>query len=500
MKHVRKIGVFLILTALVLMLIPTAGLNAATDTGFKITDGVLTAYTGTATTVSVPSTVTTIGESAFENNTTVERIVLPDSVTKIEPYAFWGCKKLGVVTLGKGLKQIGDYAFTNCTGLKSMSIPSGVTSIGIQTFSYCRKLETIVIPESVTAIDDNAFEGDYLLTISAEQGSYAYGYAQDFYEKQKEMTVYPVEDEDDGTAGDVSGGDSAGGGSTDGDTNILYEIPTTDGSLIGSTHIVGNRAVVIMQGSALTVLDGEDTSGAADGANENGTSADGDSAATDSTTIPERYRYRDETVTDEVIPDGTLEIGAFAYARSSLTNVSLPDGLTKIGYAAFYHCDNLTEVTIPDTVTEVDAKAFAHTPWVEQFDGDYLISGGVLVAYGGTEATDITVPDGVRVIAGEAFADHTELKTVTLPDSVVKLADDAFAGCALESLNYSGDALGEELLSSQVSVDVLAVAPGGTAASVQWTKIAAVVLLLAGSVCVIVHKPKRLSKKGLGIL
>ena len=53
--------------------------------------------------------------------------------------------------------SIGDYAFSDCSSLTSITIPESVTSIGESTFYSCRNLTSIVIPESVTSIGEWAF-------------------------------------------------------------------------------------------------------------------------------------------------------------------------------------------------------------------------------------------------------------------------------------------------------------------------------------------------------
>lgn len=129
------------------------------------------------------------------------------------------------------------------------------------------------------------------------------------------------------------------------------------------------------------------------------------------------------------IPEGTCEIGRFAFSRSSVHTVAIPEGVTTIAYAAFYHCDDLKNVVIPDTVTSVGAKAFTHTGWMDDFEQNstenFLISGGVLVAYKGDSA-EVTIPDGVRVIADEVFKDHTEIQKVYLPAGIAATSSDIF--------------------------------------------------------------------------
>lgn len=77
-------------------------------------------------------------------------------VTKVK-FGFTGCSTLRTVTLPSSVTEIGTSAFDGCTGLVSVNIPNGVTSIGWLAFYGCTSLVTIEIPASVTSIGDDAF-------------------------------------------------------------------------------------------------------------------------------------------------------------------------------------------------------------------------------------------------------------------------------------------------------------------------------------------------------
>ena len=116
----------------------------------------------TTTDIVVPSTyndlpVTSIGDSAFKDCTTLTSVTIPDSVTSIGKYAFHSCISLEIVTIGGSVTSIGKYAFYGCSSLTSISIPDSVTSIGDWAFNYCINLTSINIPNSVTSIDEGAF-------------------------------------------------------------------------------------------------------------------------------------------------------------------------------------------------------------------------------------------------------------------------------------------------------------------------------------------------------
>ena len=106
-------------------------------------------------------------------------VTIPDSVTKIGEEAFRGCKGLTSVTIPAGVTEIGCAAFWHCTGLTSVTIPDGVTEIGGGTFADCTGLTSVTIPAGVTEISGSAFEKCKKLTIHAPAGSCAEQYAKE---------------------------------------------------------------------------------------------------------------------------------------------------------------------------------------------------------------------------------------------------------------------------------------------------------------------------------
>ncbi len=459
----RLLGALMVIAALIIMQVPGTEADASTSaSGFQMEGSTLARYRGTDKNVSIPDTVQTIGQGAFEDDTNIELVVLPNSVKRIEAYAFWGCDNLDTVVLGKGLSEVGDYAFTNCTGLEQISIPSTVTSIGREAFKDCTNLKDITIPPETMNIHESAFDGCTRLTIHYENGSAAEKYAKDFYERQKEMPGYeePVP-----TPAPSEGTEQVTPTPAPEEEPVPTQAPVEEGVVLGTTHIVGNKAVLFLNNAMLRVLGGEPDQGSGNSSvdapgvdsgdvDEEGGSGGigtGDGLAgtdipkyriVDGHTIADQAYYRNTGLEDMTLADGIVRIGEFSFARSSLTSIGLPQGLEHIGYGAFYHCGQLTDVALPDSVMCVEPKAFEHSLWVDSFlaggspedgeesaeAGDFLVTGGVLVAYRG-DSKEVAVPEGVRVIAGEAFRGHTEMERVALPDSLLVIGEGAFEGC-----------------------------------------------------------------------
>jgi hypothetical protein len=97
-------------------------------------------------------------------------ITIPNSVTSIGNYAFSGCSSLTSVTVPSSVTSIGDYAFYGCKSLTGITIPESITSIGSSAFSGCTSLPIednirYVDTYLITVIDDS------LSTYSIKEGT-----------------------------------------------------------------------------------------------------------------------------------------------------------------------------------------------------------------------------------------------------------------------------------------------------------------------------------------
>ena len=109
------------------------------------------------TSVTIGNGVTSIGESAFYNCSNLTSVTIPHGVTSIGEQVFYNCSNLTSVTIPDSVTSIGICAFYNCSSLTSVTIPHGVTSIGESAFLCCSSLTSVTIPDSVTSIGNGAF-------------------------------------------------------------------------------------------------------------------------------------------------------------------------------------------------------------------------------------------------------------------------------------------------------------------------------------------------------
>ena len=112
------------------------------------------------TSLTIPSSVTKIGELAFQGCSGLTSLTIPSSVTSIGKNAFNGCSGLTSLTLPSSVTEIGWYAFKGCSGLTSLTIPSSVTWIGLEAFSGCSGLTSIyVYTKKLPELGPDVFNG-----------------------------------------------------------------------------------------------------------------------------------------------------------------------------------------------------------------------------------------------------------------------------------------------------------------------------------------------------
>ena len=108
--------------------------------------------------ITLPSTVTEIGDGAFHGCSDLEEVRLNDGLKKIGDGAFSDCTSLECITLPSTLVEIGNYAFFDCSNLKEVILNDGLQKIGLEAF-HCTSLESVTLPSTLVDIDIGAFYG-----------------------------------------------------------------------------------------------------------------------------------------------------------------------------------------------------------------------------------------------------------------------------------------------------------------------------------------------------
>ena len=269
-------------------------------------------------------------------------MTIPDSVTYIGDYAFYNCTSLASVTIGNGVTSIGSSAFRNCTSLTGVTIPDSVTEIGIFAFLNCSSMTSVTVPAGVTKIWYGAFSNCASLTnIAVAQGNTAYC-AVDGVLFSKDMTLllcYPA-------------GKSGAYAIPDGVTTIYNEAFYGCESLTGVT--IPDSVTEIRDSGFHSCTSLKDVSFG------NGLTEIGDDAFCNCTAL-----------TAVTIPDGVTVIGDHAFFNcTALTAVTIPDSVELIGYSAFDYCPALTDVYYPGTQAAWNA--------IEIGDGNEPLTGATI--------------------------------------------------------------------------------------------------------------------------
>jgi hypothetical protein len=118
----------------------------------RVIAGYAFARCSSLTSVTIPNSVTSIGDGAF-----MDCSALSSPIYNIHCFAFMPTSYSGAYTIPNSIKQIAGGAFSGCTSLTTVTIPNSVTSIGDFAFGGCTSLTFVTIPNSITSIGFGAF-------------------------------------------------------------------------------------------------------------------------------------------------------------------------------------------------------------------------------------------------------------------------------------------------------------------------------------------------------
>ena len=136
-----------------------------------------TFYRSAITEAIIPEGVEAVGDSAFFECFSLEKVVIPSSCRKVGANAFKGCSSLKELIIEEGVEALSDYSFNGCASLKKVNIPDGVYEIGNIAFENCTSLESLYLPDTIQFMGGRAFDGNPGLTIYGKEGSYAEKFA-----------------------------------------------------------------------------------------------------------------------------------------------------------------------------------------------------------------------------------------------------------------------------------------------------------------------------------
>ena len=118
--------------------------RAETSEYWDETQGMWVRTSSNLSTVSLPSTLTSMGESVFGWNSKLVNLTIAEGITNIPYGTFEGCESLVSLELPNTVQSIGNEAFRNC-GFKKLMLPNSLQSIGRYAFAYCYNLEEVIM-------------------------------------------------------------------------------------------------------------------------------------------------------------------------------------------------------------------------------------------------------------------------------------------------------------------------------------------------------------------
>ena len=323
------------------------------------------------TSITIPGSVTSIGDYAFEECRGLTSITIPGSVASIGGGAFQSCWGLTSITVASGNAKYHDEG--NCVietesktliaGCKNSIIPTdgSVTSIGQSAFYGCSGLTSITIPDSVTSIGGGAFEFcSGLTSIDIGAGIQEVSWLPN---NVSEMTISISE-------------------------NNPYL--ATD-----------SKAIFAKSNGELSVskyISTETTYSIPSAVDDLSVTSIGDSAF-----------YRCRGLTSITIPDSVKSIRNYAFhGCTGLTSVTIGNGVTSIGQRVFWGCFSLTTITIPDSVTSIGGSAFSDCSGL----------------------TSVVIKGNITEIPYACFNGCSSLESIVLPSSITTISNKAFSGCS----------------------------------------------------------------------
>lgn len=439
--------------------------------------------TKTITTLSLPSTLESIGNYAFYNALSIHKISFPEKLETIGNYAFQSCN-VNELVFPDSIRTIGNYAFYR-TALDKIDLGNGVRSVGKFAFSETgneeHKLESVTIPASVENMD-SAFCWCYDLKeiILAENGNYKSVDGIVYSKDGKKLIFCPPAIEKLGVVKVCDGTEVICQRAFDNCTKIeaiiipnsvttleaefasgcdslkLMYIPKTVKNLQYSSFFSSiwyqNEAIPeifyggsedewneLMEGLTFQTIFGETTVFHWNAAGIGGACGD--------------------NLTWELGGDGTLTISGtgrmydYEYSnwktntpwfifKDDITSVVAEKGVTGIGTNAFSDCSKIAKVTLPDGIEYIGEYAFDDTAFEsngQNWEGNFWYIDTYLIDYKGEYGAEksIVIKDGTTCIAGLALYKNF-WDCIVIPESVKYIGNDAFYGCDISKVYYAG--------------------------------------------------------------
>lgn len=403
----------------------------------------VTGYRGGASVLNIPETidgetVTEIGYQAFYDGYNNDKpgmnlrvVTIPDTVTKIGNYAFMNCRNLRTVQFGDSVTEIGTGCFKGCTSLGRIELPETLTKLCYESFGECTSLESVYIPASLTEVEFG-ISGPFRDCSNLDQIVFGEGIStlpQCLFEDCAGLTHIEIPD----TVTTI-------------DRNVFENCSNLRSVRFGECVTeIGNNA---FDGcSALTDLVLPES------LSKLGAGCFSKCAALKHVYIPANlaevefsifgpFEYCSSLDSVTFGKDITQIPGHLFYNCTGLTHMEIPETVSTIGWYAFQGCENLARITIPDSVTDIGAYTFDRSGLVAVTIPDSITSYSDHIFENCKKLTAAVLSKTALNVPHNMFSGCTSLKTVALPDGMTTIRYSTFETCvSLENLDFLPDSV-----------------------------------------------------------
>ena len=401
-------------------------------------------FASTTTEIIINDGITSIGQLAFDNFSTVSKISMPQSLVRLDNYAFRNCVGLVDLCLPEGLLLIEEDVFSGCKKLKNVYVPESLTSIGEGSFYGCDALENVYI---------TSLEAWCNITFARWGESNPLYYAENLYIDGVLTTKIVIPD----SVNTIKG----------------YSFPyskMTDLVIPSSVTTIEPNAFLHCTGLNNLYLDSIDSWVNVDmnpyyldfGSNFN--VYVGDEIVKEITLSPgiteiksSQFKYW-KSLEKINLPDGITKIGNSAFQNTGLTEIVIPEGVTSIESYAFDNCRSLSLITLPSTITEIGKDAFRGCAITDLYVSD--LESWIKISFENSTSnplsgtsyqystkmyinnellTTLKIPNGVTKVDKYSFSNCDSLTEVIMPNTLKNVEALAFSNCSnLSKVYYTG--------------------------------------------------------------
>ena len=403
----------------------------------------------------IPNSVTSIGDYAFYNCSSLTSVTIPNSVTSIGSYAFYGCCGLTSVTIPNSVTSIGEEAFRGCSGLTSVIIPYSVTSCGEYVFGDCEKLTEIAVLHANISIMHglcNQFLGNWyqlqpygsvcldtiLVSYKLSPNEVLKQYkvpdniryiANGAFEDCKDLisidfnNAQIVESElpDSVTTIIASGGSLQ---RIEGLINTSWYKNQPDGCVYIGNLLLGYKSENNEIPCQIQLSEGTRSINAYS-FYEMG-EVEFEIICDDELTIIGEHAFENSKICKISAPC-LQEIREYAFCNSRLRSIELSDYLQKIGEYAFYSCALGPIISIPSSLEEIPRCAFARNYLYNVHIENFGVRRIGPQAFANCSLRSIFIPRGVEEIGAGAFCGNNGLSNIYLSEGLEIIGEGAFA-------------------------------------------------------------------------